>query len=100
MTKVLVLYYSMYGHVETMATAIAQGARVLPETEVTIRRVRSWSLTTLLARLARRWIRPRQSARVDELPGFDAIHLWHAHAFRQHVCSDAKLSGSNREVCG
>lgn len=27
MSKVLVLYYSSYGHIETMATAIAQGAR-------------------------------------------------------------------------
>jgi NAD(P)H dehydrogenase (quinone) len=27
MAKVLVLYYSSYGHVETMATAIAEGAR-------------------------------------------------------------------------
>ena len=27
MTKVLVLYYSSYGHVETMANAVAEGAR-------------------------------------------------------------------------
>ena len=27
MTKVLVLYYSTYGHIETMAQAIAEGAR-------------------------------------------------------------------------
>jgi multimeric flavodoxin WrbA len=27
MTKLLVLYYSMYGHVETMAGAVAEGAR-------------------------------------------------------------------------
>lgn len=27
MTKVLVLYYSSYGHIETMAAAIAEGAR-------------------------------------------------------------------------
>jgi NAD(P)H dehydrogenase (quinone) len=28
MTRVLVLYYSSYGHVETMAYAEAEGARV------------------------------------------------------------------------
>ena len=28
MTKVLVLYYSMYGHIETMAQAVAEGAEV------------------------------------------------------------------------
>ena len=27
MTKVLVLYYSAYGHIETMANAVAEGAR-------------------------------------------------------------------------
>ena len=27
MTKVLVLYYSAYGHIETMAYAVAEGAR-------------------------------------------------------------------------
>ena len=27
MSKVLVLYYSTYGHIETMAQAIAEGAR-------------------------------------------------------------------------
>jgi NAD(P)H dehydrogenase (quinone) len=27
MTKVLVLYYSMYGHLETMANAVAEGVR-------------------------------------------------------------------------
>lgn len=27
MAKVLVLYYSMYGHIETMAREVAEGAR-------------------------------------------------------------------------
>jgi NAD(P)H dehydrogenase (quinone) len=39
MSKVLVVYYSLYGHVETMAGAIAQGAREIPETKVTVKRV-------------------------------------------------------------
>lgn len=38
MTKVLVLYYSMYGHIETMANAVAEGARE-GGVEVTIKRV-------------------------------------------------------------
>lgn len=38
MTKVLVLYYSMYGHIETMANAVADGAREAGA-EVTIKRV-------------------------------------------------------------
>jgi NAD(P)H dehydrogenase (quinone) len=39
MAKVLVLYYSSYGHIETMAQAVAEGARSVSGTEVTIKRV-------------------------------------------------------------
>ena len=39
MTKILVLYYSSYGHVETLANAIAEGARSVEGTEVTVKRV-------------------------------------------------------------
>ncbi|WP_440996550.1 NAD(P)H:quinone oxidoreductase [Arhodomonas sp. SL1] len=39
MTRVLVLYYSMYGHMETMAEAVAAGAREVPGAEVTVKRV-------------------------------------------------------------
>jgi NAD(P)H dehydrogenase (quinone) len=39
MAKLLVLYYSTYGHVETMANAVAEGARSVPGVEVTLKRV-------------------------------------------------------------
>jgi len=39
MTKVLVLYHSTYGHVETMAEAIAEGARSVDGVTVDIKRV-------------------------------------------------------------
>jgi NAD(P)H dehydrogenase (quinone) len=39
MTKLLVLYYSTYGHVETLSSAIAEGARSVPNVEVTVKRV-------------------------------------------------------------
>lgn len=39
MTKVLVLYYSMYGHMETMANAVAEGSRRVEGVEVTVKRV-------------------------------------------------------------
>ena len=39
MTKVLVLYYSSYGHIETMANAIAEGAKGVDGVEVTLKRV-------------------------------------------------------------
>lgn len=39
MAKILVLYYSMYGHIETMAAKVAEGARSVPGAEVTVKRV-------------------------------------------------------------
>jgi NAD(P)H dehydrogenase (quinone) len=39
MAKILVLYYSAYGHIEKMAEAVAEGARSVAGTEVTIKRV-------------------------------------------------------------
>jgi NAD(P)H dehydrogenase (quinone) len=39
MTRMLVVYYSSYGHVERMAEAVAEGARSVPGTEVTVKRV-------------------------------------------------------------
>ncbi len=39
MTKILVLYYSSWGHVEQMAEAVAEGARKVADAEVTIKRV-------------------------------------------------------------
>lgn len=39
MAKILVLYYSSYGHIETMAYAVAEGARSVGGTHVTVKRV-------------------------------------------------------------
>lgn len=39
MTKVLVLYYSSYGHIETLANAVAEGVKSVDGVEVTIKRV-------------------------------------------------------------
>ena len=39
MSKILVLYYSSYGHVETLASAVAEGARGVDGAKVTLKRV-------------------------------------------------------------
>lgn len=39
MAKVLVLYYSMYGHIETLAQAVAEGAGKVEGVEVVVKRV-------------------------------------------------------------
>jgi NAD(P)H dehydrogenase (quinone) len=38
MTRVLVLYHSMYGHIDTLAQAVAEGARRVEGVEVTVKR--------------------------------------------------------------
>lgn len=39
MAKILVVYYSMYGHIETMANAVVEGVREVEGVEVTLKRV-------------------------------------------------------------
>ncbi len=39
MKKILILYYSMYGHIETMAKAVAKGASSVEGVEVIVKRV-------------------------------------------------------------
>ncbi len=39
MTKVLIVFYSMHGHVMKLAEAVAEGVREVPGCEVTIKRV-------------------------------------------------------------
>jgi NAD(P)H dehydrogenase (quinone) len=39
MTKVLVLYHSMYGHIDTLARTVAEGAAAVPGVEVVVKRV-------------------------------------------------------------
>jgi NAD(P)H dehydrogenase (quinone) len=72
MAKVLVLYYSSYGHMETMANAIAEGARSAGA-KVDIKRVPE---TTPLEAAKAAHFKLDQSAPVatiDELANYDAI---------------------------
>jgi NAD(P)H dehydrogenase (quinone) len=72
MTKVLVLYYSSYGHIETMANAMAEGARS-GGAQVDIKRVPE---TTPLDAAKAAHFKLDQSApiaTIDELAGYDAI---------------------------
>ncbi len=73
MTKVLVVYYSMYGHIETMANAVAEGAKEVEGVEVTVKRV---------AELMPREVAEKAGAKLDqdapvadpkELADYDAI---------------------------
>ena len=73
MTKVLVLYYSMYGHVEIMAKAVAEGARSVEDTEVTIKRVPELMTEEAARKAGAKLDQKAPVATVEELPDYDAI---------------------------
>lgn len=73
MTKVLVLYYSMYGHLETMAKAVAEGAKSAGDVEVTIKRVPETMSADALAAIGAKTDSEHPVATVDELADYDAI---------------------------
>ena len=73
MSKVLVLYYSAWGHVEKMAEAVAEGARAVPGTEVTIKRVPELVPEEVAKQSGMKLDQPAPIATVDELATYDAI---------------------------
>jgi NAD(P)H dehydrogenase (quinone) len=72
MSKVLVLYYSSYGHIEQMANAVADGARVAGAT-VDIRRVPETVPEEIAKNAHFKLQQPAPVACVNELPSYDAI---------------------------
>ena len=73
MSKILVLYYSMYGHIETMAKAVAEGARSVEGTEVTIKRVSELMPEEVARKAGAKLDQTAPIATVNELPDYDAI---------------------------
>lgn len=73
MSKVLVLYYSSYGHVETMAKAVAEGAASVAGTEVVVKRVPELIPEDVAKRSGIKLDQDAAVATVDELPNYDAI---------------------------
>jgi NAD(P)H dehydrogenase (quinone) len=72
MSKVLVLYYSSYGHIETMANAIAEGAREAGA-EVHVKRVPETVPADVAERSHFKTDQSAEIATVEELPDYDAI---------------------------
>ena len=73
MAKVLVLYYSSYGHVETMAQHVAEGAKSVPGVEVTLKRVPETIPVDTAKSIGVKVDQAAPVATVDELPNYDAI---------------------------
>jgi NAD(P)H dehydrogenase (quinone) len=72
MSKILVLYYSSYGHVETMAQAVADGARE-KGAEVAVKRVPETVPDEVAASSHYKTDQAAPIATVEELPDYDAI---------------------------
>ncbi len=74
MAKILVLYYSSYGHIETMAQAVAEGA-ASTGAEVVVKRVPEIVPADVAKASGFKLDQAAPVATVDELPGYDAIIL-------------------------
>jgi NAD(P)H dehydrogenase (quinone) len=72
MAKVLVLYYSAYGHIETMANAVAEGARGTGA-HVDIKRVPELVPEDVARKSHYKMDQPAPIAKIDDLANYDAV---------------------------
>lgn len=73
MTRVLVLYYSMYGHIEIMAREVARGAASVPGTDVVVKRVPELMPDEVAQSAGAKLQQEAPIAVVGELADYDAI---------------------------
>ena len=73
MSKLLVLYYSTYGHIETMANAVAEGARSVEGVEVTLKRVPETMPEDVARKYGAKLDQAAPVAEPGELADYDAI---------------------------
>lgn len=89
MAKVLVLYYSMYGHIETMARAVAEGASKVDGAEVVVKRVPETMPPQLFEKQAVNanctGCNPARTGRLRR------HYFWYTYPLWQHVRSNAYL---------
>lgn len=73
MKKVLVLYYSMYGHVETLAQTVVEGVKSVGGVEVTLKHVPETMPANALEAAGAKTPLAGDSAKPSELADYDAI---------------------------
>jgi NAD(P)H dehydrogenase (quinone) len=73
MTKMLVVYYSSYGHIEQMAYAQAEGARAVPGVDVVVKRVAELVPEELARSSGFKLEQPAPIADPNELADYDGI---------------------------
>ena len=100
MSKVLILYFSAYGHIEQMAKAVAEGARKVAGAEVT-HQARAGAVGRGRGQARRQEARPERAGR--DRRGACRLrcdHLRHADPVRQHGGADARLPRRHRPAVG
>jgi len=77
MVKIQIIFYSMYGHIYSMAEAVADGAKTVEETKISIYQVPELVPQNILEKIgaakAREAFAHIPFARVEQLPEADAI---------------------------
>ncbi|TCO83805.1 NAD(P)H dehydrogenase (quinone) [Plasticicumulans lactativorans] len=73
MSKLLVVYYSMYGHIETMAQAVVEGAQRVAGVEVTLKRVADTMPEDVARKAGAKWDQAAPIASPAELGDYDGI---------------------------
>ena len=95
MAKVLVLYYSTYGHIETMANAVAEGARGAGA-QVDIRRVPELVPPEVAKNAHFKLDQAAPVASVAELAGLSGMSASHFHACFLREVGAAPMEYSHR----
>ncbi|HSF48445.1 MAG TPA: NAD(P)H:quinone oxidoreductase [Burkholderiales bacterium] len=75
MAKILILYYSTYGHTEKMAQAAAEGARSVQGSEVTVKRVPELMPEDIARKAGAKLDQPAPIAQPLELADYDGIMI-------------------------
>ncbi|WP_366815906.1 hypothetical protein [Moritella sp.] len=73
MTKVIVIYYSSYGHIELMANSIAEGAISISGVEVDIKRVAELMPDDVAKQAGIKLEQQAPYAKPEDLANYDAI---------------------------
>jgi len=73
MSKILVVYHSSYGHIETLASAIAEGAQSVDGVEVAIKRVPELMSEEQMAGAGMKTDQTAELASPEELADYDGI---------------------------
>jgi NAD(P)H dehydrogenase (quinone) len=73
MARILVLYYSSYGHIETMAKAVAEGVRDVAGATVDVKRVPELVPEEVARKSGMKLDQKAPIAAIDELADYDAV---------------------------